>query len=393
MIVIDEKNKCCGCAACLNICPQNAISMRRDEKGFEYPYVDPSKCVECHLCEKVCDFRNRNVVGNEIRNSYALQHKSKNVLKASSSGGAFTAISDLILEKGGVVYGAAFNKKDFWVAHRRALDKETRDTFRGSKYVQSSIGDVYTSIKKDLKDEKWVLFSGTPCQCAGLISFLHHRPPRLVVIELLCHGAPSNKILIEHIRFWENKKNKTAVEFHFRSKMYGYEYNHLIKFSDGSENSSVDLKRILKLYSLTMRPSCYVCPYASRSRQGDVTIGDLWEAGEVAGICDHRGVSTVLVNTGLGEKLLNDIGDNCFIKPIQLNYDDIWALNHPVPMPERSVSFWDAYFKHGYAYVLNKFASRTIKSKVYQTLLRVLFTIKLDALYIVIKSKLKKRAK
>ena len=391
MIVVDEKNKCCGCGACYNICPRKAISMCRDEKGFEYPIVDNSKCVECHLCEKVCDFKNVHAVDYEIKESYALQHKSRDVLSKSSSGGAFTAFSDLVLERGGVVYGAAFSKADFWVVHQCAANKKDRDAFRESKYVQSSTGNVFTRIKGDLNEGKWVLFSGTPCQCAGLTSFLRGHPSKLVIIELLCHGAPSNKILIEHIHFWENKKNKKVVEYHFRSKKYGYEHNHVIKFSDESNNSSVDLKRLLKLYTLSMRPSCYVCPYASRRRHGDVTIGDLWEAGEIAGIYDHRGVSTVLVNTGKGKKFLNDVKKDCFVKSIDLNYDAIGALNRPVPKTGRINLFWEAYFNYGYDFVLNHFASRSIKSKVYQSLLRLFFLIKLDTFFVRLKSRIKKR--
>lgn len=390
MIVVNEKNKCCGCGACFNICPQKAITMRRDEKGFEYPFVDMSKCIDCHLCENVCDFSNRHNVGNEIRESYALQHKSNEVIKSSSSGGAFTAFSDLILERGGVVYGAAFSESDFWVVHQRAVNKDERDVFRESKYVQSSTANVYTSIKNDLKEGKWVLFSGMPCQCSGLISFLHGHPSKLLIVELLCHGAPSNKILIEHVHFWENKKNKKAVEYHFRSKKYGYEHNHVIKFSDGSINSSIDLKRILKLYTLTMRPSCFDCPYASRLRYGDVTIGDLWNVGEVAGIYDHKGFSTLFINTDLGAEFFKNVSETCFVKPIHLIYDDIWALSRPVSMPEHYSSFWNSYFKYGYAFVLKKFASRSMKSKIYQSLLRVLFFVKLDSFYIRIKSYLKR---
>ena len=162
----------------------------------------------------------------------------------------------------------------------------------------------------------------------------------------------------------------------------------MIEFEDGTENHSIELKRLLKLYAVSMRPSCYNCPYASRSRQGDITIGDLWEAGKVAGIMDHRGTSTVLVNSDKGKKLLEKASNNCSLKTITLDLDNIGALNHCVQKSNSVDKFWKTYSEQGYEAALDKFAPNTMKSSIYQNLLRVLYITKTDRLYTRIKAKL-----
>lgn len=387
MILFDNKNECCGCGACESVCPMCAITMIEDEQGFYYPHVNSEKCIDCGKCKRVCAFQGKHNSESTIKGVFALQHNNKKVILSSSSGGAFTALSDIIINAGGVVFGAELDKQDFTVRHKSKDTSEGRDCLKESKYVQSITAGIFSEVSSELEKGRQVLFSGTPCQCAAVKKYFGGSPDNLILVEVLCHGTPSNKILKDHIAMWERKTGKKVTNYHYRSKIYGYEYTHLIEFEDGTCNKSIELKRLLKLYTLSMRPSCYNCPYASRHRSADITIGDLWEAGEVAQIYDHRGTSTVIVNTEKGQKLLDCLTTSCSIKPISLSLDGVGALNHCVKQNRTVRNFWDTYQKSGYEAALEKFAPKTLKSTVYQSLLRTLYYTKTDALFIRIKSK------
>lgn len=377
MIDIKKKSNCCGCSACSDTCPVNAIEMIENERGFKYPNVD-KKCVNCHKCESVCVMR-KNGGGIPLGDLYALQHKNNDVLQESSSGGAFTAISDAILSIGGVVYGACINPFDFRVKHICALDKETRNTMRGSKYVQSECS-IYKKIAKDIEDGRQVLFSGTPCECAALISFLGDRPENLLVIDVLCHGVSSDLLLRDHVKFWEGKKRKKAVNYKFRSKKYGYEYTQEITFDDGSSDSDVGLRQILKLYPLSMRDSCYECKFASNTRFGDFTIGDLWEAPKTVHIYDHKGVSVLAVNSEKGKLLLDDLKESCKLIPILKSQLTQNAIRKPMERPVLTDDFWKDYLSRGYGYVVDKYARPSKKSIIYQQYIRFVYRLHLDSL-------------
>lgn len=379
MTIEENKIHCCGCGTCSLICPKQAINMIKDEKGFFYPIINKSICIDCGQCVSKCAFLKHSNNKNTISEVYALQHKSKDVLRHSSSGAAFTAFSDIILDEDGCVYGADF-EQDFSVVHKCATSMAERDSFRESKYVQSIAFCVFREIKCNLENGKKVLFTGTPCQCAALISFLGKRPDNLIIIDLLCHGVPSNRILQDHIHLWERRTGKMAIKYHYRSKRYGYEHTHEIEFNDGSSNHSIELKRILKLYALSMRPSCYECPYSNRNRIGDLTIGDLWEAASVAAIYDHKGVSTVLVNTETGRALLREAKSSCLIFPVQIDLDEVGALNHPVKHTPKVELFWSTYLDDGYEAALNQFGAQTIKSSIYQGILRTIHTLHIDSI-------------
>lgn len=386
MINIVDKSKCCGCGVCVDSCVKNAISMIEDEQGFLFPFVNAKECINCGICNRTCDFIKNHQTESTIKNIYSLQHKSLEVLKHSSSGGAFTALSELILNSGGVVYGAYLNNDDFSVCHKSARSYSERDVFKESKYVQSSTVGIFKDIKMNLEHGYKVLFSGTPCQCAALKSFVKNKNENLYLIDLLCHGVPSNKIFKEHVNMWERKKNKKAVNYHFRSKIYGYVHTHLIEFNDNTKEYSIELKRILKLYTLTMRPSCYSCPYASQHRYGDITIGDLWECNKVANIFNNLGASTVIVNTDKGRELIKDISNSCNIKKISINVRNIGALSQCVKKTDKVNQFWNYYKNNGYEKALNKFAPRTLKSSVYQSMLRMIHVCGADSIYCWLKS-------
>ena len=357
-----NEEQCCGCSACVNVCPRNAISMVRNKKGFEYPLIDSTKCISCGACENVCDFQNPKGSKNHILQAYAMQHRDKEVVFNSSSGGAFTAISDWVLLQGGTIYGAAFDKETFYVKHISAECTDERNSMRGSKYVQSSLGYVFKNIKKDVDLGKKVLFSGTPCQCAGLCSYLHGHPENLIIVDLLCHGTPSPDLLVNHIDRIEKKYNKKVQEYKYRSKKYGYEYTHEALFSDGSRICNVDIKRILKLFVVGMRPSCFECKYTNRERYGDLTIGDMWDASKLVGINDNKGTSTVIVNTKLGNKIIDEIKENCVLISVDEQKIKQSALRKRVPQPKNYEKFWQDYLQNGYDYVLEHYAPRSVKS-------------------------------
>ncbi len=361
-MLYQAEEQCCGCSACVNICPKNAIVMKRNEKGFEYPFVDSEKCISCNACKNICDFQNPKGSNNRILQAYAMQHRDKEVVFNSSSGGAFTAISDWVLNQGGTVYGAVFDKDTFYVKHISADCAEERNRMRGSKYVQSSLGDVFKSIKKDINSGKKVLFSGTPCQCAGLCSYLNGHPENLVIVDLLCHGTPSPRFLVEHIKRIENITNKKVQEYQYRSKKYGYEHTHEVLFSDGKKLCNADIKRILKLFVIGMRPACFECQYTNRERYGDITIGDMWDAPKLVGITDHKGTSVVIVNTQLGESIIDEIKEQCFFVPVDEKNIKQAALRKRVEKPKNYDKFWDEYTQNGYNYVLDKYAPNSIKS-------------------------------
>ena len=197
MIRITNNSDCCGCEACKQICPKNSISMRRDAEGFLYPTVDMSSCIGCHLCERICPMLIR---GTERRPLEVLAAKSSNeaVRLSSSSGGIFTPLAERTLRRGGVVFGAKFNDK-LYVEHTGVESEEELSALRGSKYLQSIIGDSYKRAEEALKGGREVLFSGTPCQIAGLRGYLRREYESLLTVEVVCHGVPSPKVWQEYV--------------------------------------------------------------------------------------------------------------------------------------------------------------------------------------------------
>ena len=194
MINIIEKSKCTGCSACANICPKNCIEMIRDEEGFLYPQINFDICGECGICEKICPVANFEYIKDDTDTiAYAVINKNNDIRKKSSSGGVFTLLAEQVLDNNGVVFGAAFDK-NFLVKHISVENKEELDKLRGSKYLQSDVGDTYTIAKANLDNGRQVLYSGTPCQIAGLLSFLKKPYKNLITVDLICHGVPSPRL-------------------------------------------------------------------------------------------------------------------------------------------------------------------------------------------------------
>lgn len=278
MANIKEKKDCCGCGACANVCNHNAITMVPDVLGFLYPQVDAEKCIECGLCEKVCSFdedytKDQNLATPQF---WGVRHKNKDIVCNSRSGGAFVAISDWILSKGGVIYGVGLDEQ-FCAVHKRAQTKNERDEFCGSKYVQSNLTDCFKHIKEDLKNGLIVLFTGTPCQTSAIRKYLGEKlTEKLYLLDIICHGVPSPAIWKDNIRFIEHTHKSKVSSVNFRNKIkYGWT-NHVETYTINGKIISSWAFTDLFYKHLILRESCANCHFANLTRPSDITIGDFW---------------------------------------------------------------------------------------------------------------------
>ena len=324
-----EKNKCTGCKACEQICPTKCINMQKDKEGFEYPIKDKDKCINCDLCKKVCPIYDTKINKNfeeDNKEIYALRNKDKEIVAKSSSGGAFTSIMEAFCDKNTIIFGVKFDK-DFNVVHDYVFNIEDAYIFRKSKYVQSDIGDSYKNVKKFLEEGKKVLFTGTPCQVAGLKKFLNKDYEGLLLIDLVCHGVPSQKVFDKYIEEIKNKYKKKIKSINFREKTYKdntYDSKNIkIKFDDESyiiENSIEN--PYLRGYhnSLFLRPSCENCKFANPYRISDITIADCWGIQKLYKDIDvHEGESMIVINSQKGKKVMEKMNDNSEL--IKLNVE------------------------------------------------------------------------
>ncbi len=371
--VFENKIDCCGCTACANVCPRKAIEMRPDQEGFLYPHIDPKKCTECGLCKRVCDFQKTGERMPAKAQVYALK-AAVDIRQKSTSGGAFVLLSDNVLDRGGVVYGAAFDAQMKNV-HIRAESKAERYRLCGSKYVQSDLGNIFADVKADLQTGREVLFTGTPCQCAGLKSYLSGvNTEHLLLVDILCHGVPSPAVFADYIDFVERKRGKKVAQYHTRAKDKGYRFNEKIVYTDGSVEIKSRLSEVWSdfYYSLVaLRPACYHCKYADLSRGSDITIADFWGIEDIdKEIYDEKGVSLVIVSSSKGEDAFSEIRYNCTISEhtIEEAARKNPNLLAPSKMPVEREAFWKDYAEKGSDYALATYGGyniyRYIKSRI-----------------------------
>lgn len=323
MIKISNKEACCGCEACAQKCPKSCISMRFDEQGFRYPVVNETQCVDCGLCESICPVIHQFNPRKPIH-IYGAINKNEQTRLSSSSGGLFSALAELVVNKGGFVWGARFNEQ--WdVIHDCVTVKEDVKLLRGSKYVQSNIGSSYKDIEKHLKKGSIVLFSGTPCQVAGLKHFLRKDYPNLYTIDFVCHGVPSPGVwkkyleqqfgkvtYIESINFRD--KTKGWEKYCFKLKQYFPERKNSVCYIE-ERNKNIFMRAFL--HDLILRPSCYDCPARSFKSGSDITLADLWGAWVTMPECnDDKGCSCVAINTDKGEQLFKQVLNEISVKTI-----------------------------------------------------------------------------
>lgn len=336
---------CTGCMACANSCPQQCISMSTDAEGFYYPHVEIEECSECGVCVGSCPLVQALPACTSIfPHSYAVVHHANGIRKKSSSGGFFSAMANYVLQQEGVVFGAAFTSQ--WsVAHRSAQNREELQGMLGSKYVQSYIGNTYTEAKQYLDMGKMVLFSGTPCQIAGLQTYLGALYDNLITVDFICHGVPSPLVWSRYIAKMCSGRDIRAISF--RDKRISWEeYTFSVRFQDGTFYScGRDKDLYLKgfLADLYLRPSCYSCLYKTFHRSSDFTMADFWGIDDILpNRNDHKGISLVFVQNPDREYMLADL-DVSFIQ-CDLSKEQIRQYNSAMLTSVKMNSKRDRFF-------------------------------------------------
>ena len=328
MLELINKEECCGCWACVNVCPKKCISMEFDNEGFAYPKIDMNLCIDCGLCEKVCPTYNNPEKDEFITEGFACKNRDDSSRISSSSGGMFILLCEEVIKNNGVVFGAALNK-DMVVKHCFAETLEDCEKFKGSKYVQSQIENTYSEAKKFLNEGRLVLFSGTQCQIKGLNLYLRKQYDNLISVDIICHGVPSPKVLEMHKDNLKREYKSEITNLKFRDKRIGW---HKFSFVAEFENNSVYTKRAgedpyLKgfLENLYLRPSCYECKSKNFTGGSDISLADYWGVEKLhPEFTDEKGISLVLVNSKKGLNIFNKISNKIYC--IKTSMDN--AINH-----------------------------------------------------------------
>ena len=282
--------------------------MKPDRDGFFYPQIQTDACIHCGKCEKICPVLNKKSANGPLPEAWAVKNENETCRKNSSSGGLFSVLAEWVITRGGVVYGAEMNKQ-LQVVHRSAESMEKLAALRGSKYVASDLGDVFREVKQQLSAGRVVLFSGTPCQTEGLLSFLGRPYENLYTVDLICHGVPTAKAWQQYCRFQQKAHGAGIVGVNFRSKTTGWkQFSMELRFEDGqtytaSQRSDPYMRAFLD--NLCLRPSCHDCAFKGEHRRSDITLADFWGIGTMLPEADDDGgVSLALVHTDRGRALL-----------------------------------------------------------------------------------------
>ena len=346
---ICNKNSCTGCSACYNICPKKAISMVEDENGSIIPEVDMNKCVNCNMCKKVCPENNEIEYTKPIK-VYASWSLDENIRKTSSSGGLAYEIYKYFVHNNGVAVGTKFNE-NMELKTQVATTLIEVEEFKGSKYVQSLIGDVFLNIKENLLNNKKVVFVGTPCQVMGLKNYLKNVDiQNLFLIDLICHGVPPQKYLKDYLKYLDLKDKIDTISFRGKNNWHftAYKNDKIIYMKHNKE----DLYYKAFLNCLFYRENCYSCKYAKPERVSDISLGDFWGLGKIRKF-DYSvkdGVSLILVNSEKGSKLIEDIKDRIFLEERTLEeaMEGNAQLNHPSQKKEITDEFKKLYREQGF---------------------------------------------
>jgi len=363
-----SKDKCTGCGACVNICPQKALILDDGNSFFEYPQVNQDLCIDCALCTKTCP-SNKDIKSTYPKKAFAVVSKDKNDRDSSATGGASSVLVNSVLEQGGIAYGC--EEVDYkTIAHTRIVNLDESYRLKGSKYVQSYIGSTYSQVKDDLNKGVLVIFTGTPCQIAGLKSFLRKDYPNLFLVEIICFGNVAIHFLINHVNYLCTKYSidNSNVQVYFRQKgdttadlRYGtflYRNNKILKaFYSPDDGYHFGFRQ-----GYYLRENCFHCRYSKHERCADITIGDFWGLGVNSKLNEYRNVSVVLLNTEKGIGLFEKAKHKFIIeeRPLSEAFKNP-HFNSPASKPNDWDDLRKDYSEYGYEYMFNKHIKPAIR--------------------------------
>lgn len=382
----DKDEACCGCGACMSICKRQAITMEADKHGFYYPVMDVKRCTGCGLCSKVCRFQHVKE-RNEPLAAYAAMSDNKSLIMNSASGGVFAELATLVLDNGGTIFGASmeYSEDGLIPKHIAINNKEDLIKLQGSKYAQSFIGNTYLKAREQLLKGRLVLFTGTPCQIAGLKGYLGKEYINLITMDLICHGVPSAGFFRDYVNLLEKRLKGRVKNFIFRTKAFGWgSMVGKVSFTDkrGKTKERLIHNQLSSYYKYFLnadvyRDSCYSCQYASCHRPADITVGDYWgiqkghpELMEVSHFKEQLqyGVSCVIANTEKGKAYLEKLKES--MKLYESSYEKVARgndqLNHPSKKGRDREIIFELYTSGGYEAV-DKYFRKQERLKRYIT--------------------------
>ena len=356
---IVDHTDCCGCSSCSHICGNNAIQMKADSRGFMYPTVDMDICVNCGACVKVCpeiDYVSlkRNNIG-----VYGIQNLDKEIKEQSTSGGLFSLLANYVLSLNGTIYGAVYDAEG--IKHVRVTDDYC--SLRGSKYSQSEIDGIIDLLIDDLNKGKYVLFTGTPCQCAGVRKILNHlnvSMSNLLLVDIICHGVVSPQILRDYIEYAEQAAGKRIIVHKFRDKVSGWStYIETNIFEDGTEDRESYESQLFKRIFLShfgFREACFNCKFSTEKRVSDITMGDFWGLKNTRPeLWNDEGISLAIVYTNNGQKVIDNVIVNAEVFNASLSDTRQPQLKMPALKPNHYDDFWIDYNNIGFSKIVKKY--------------------------------------
>lgn len=368
---------CCGCSACVQICPKHCLVMSHDKDGFLFPTIISENCINCGLCARVCPMETKVKPPYEQKYYGAYTQDAHDIL-ASSSGGIYPTLAKWVLSQNGIVYGATLDSKRN-LYHIGAHSKNEVDRTIGSKYFQSDIRDTFKECQSDLEEGKIVLFTGTPCQIHGLKCFLKKDYEKLYTADVICHGVPSQKIFNAYVQYLENKHHAKLVDINFRDKKrngWSITLRYTMEFANGKQKDYYLISKLSEYFMAFLsgsiaRESCYICPFSSLNRPGDITLGDFWGYQRKRPDLKHEeGLSLILCNSMKGKYLIdvlqrrnvviNEVDEACVKASENKN------LYNPTTRPELRNKIYEELEKEGFEYIASKYFryTHTLRNKI-----------------------------